>query len=83
MTIFLRLLADKNKADALISSVAALRAGHTVDARTFEVAPHSFKSVPGAPFAYWVSEAVRMLYLGKVINEWTSVVMNGGHWAVI
>jgi hypothetical protein len=29
------------------------------DPRVFEVAPEAFDAVPGKPFAYWVSEAVR------------------------
>lgn len=58
MTIFLRLLADKDKASNLRASCTALRANET-DARVFQVASESFSSVPGAPFAYWVSEAVR------------------------
>ena len=58
MTTFLRLLADTDKADALQTVCARLRQGET-DPRHFEVAPKSFDAVPGKPFAYWVSEAVR------------------------
>lgn len=58
MTTFLRLLADKDKANNLLASCTALRAGDA-DTRVFQLAPESFRGVPGAPFAYWVSEAVR------------------------
>lgn len=61
MTIFLRLLADKNKAETLLAGCAALRAA-VDDARVFHVTPESFRTVPGAPFAYWVSDAVRGVF---------------------
>ena len=61
MTTFVRLLADKDKASTLLASCAALRAG-LGDIRAFEVAPNSFRAIPGAPFAYWVSEAVRSIF---------------------
>lgn len=58
MTTFLRLLAEKEKETPLLTSSAAVRAG-IKDTRVFEVVPDSFCTVPGAPFAYWVSDAVR------------------------
>jgi hypothetical protein len=61
MTTFLRLLMDKEKADNLLASCTALRSGGT-DERVFQVSPESFRAVPGAPFAYWVSEAVRQVF---------------------
>jgi hypothetical protein len=61
MTTFVRLLADKDKASNLLASCAALRAG-VGDIRVLEVAPNSFRAIPGAPFAYWVSEAVRSIF---------------------
>ena len=61
MTTFLRLLTDKDKANNLLDSCKALRAGET-DTRVFDVEPESFRAVPGAPFAYWVSEAVRQVF---------------------
>ena len=61
MTTFVRLLADKDKASSLLANCAALRAG-VDDTRIFEVAPSSFRAIPGAPFAYWVSEAVRSIF---------------------
>jgi len=61
VTIFLRLLADKNKSESLSASCAALRL-NTEDHRVFQVMPESFCEVPGTPFAYWVSEAVRGIF---------------------
>lgn len=61
MTTFLRLLTDKDKDSNLLDSCTALRAGET-DTRVFDVEPESFRAVPGAPFAYWVSEAVRQVF---------------------
>ena len=70
MTTFLRLLAESDKAAALLEVCARQRAGVSGqwsvnsgqkggDPRIFEVAPSAFDTVPGKPFAYWVSEAVR------------------------
>ena len=61
MTTFLRLLTDKDKASNLLGICTALRTGET-DTRVFDVEPESFRAVPGAPFAYWVSEAVRQVF---------------------
>ena len=58
MTTFLRLLEAADKATELLDSCDAVRA-NSKDLRCFEVAPISFKSIPGAPFAYWVSENLR------------------------
>lgn len=61
MTTFVRLVADKDKASNLLAGCSALRLG-VGDSRIFEVDPNSFRSIPGAPFAYWVSEAVRTIF---------------------
>lgn len=61
MTTFLRLLADKDKAQTLMAACSAVRAGRN-ESRVFDVAPRSFQAVPGVPFAYWVSEAVRQTF---------------------
>lgn len=61
MTTFLRLLTDKDKASNLLTSCTMLRTG-TSDTRIFEVAPESFQVLPGAPFAYWVSNEVRQIF---------------------
>ena len=61
MTTFLRLLAESDKAAALREVCGNVREtdGEQNDPRLFEVAPEAFDAVPGKPFAYWVSEAVR------------------------
>lgn len=61
MTTFLRLLSDKDKATHLLASATAHRTGES-DAKVFQVEPESFRAVPGAPFAYWVSEDIRGLF---------------------
>jgi len=58
MSQFLRLLAEDDKAVALQTVCARLRQGEA-DPRAFSVAPEAFDAVPGKPFAYWVSDAVR------------------------
>ncbi|MBK1703919.1 hypothetical protein [Halochromatium glycolicum] len=57
MSLFLRLLEADDKAVALREVVQAVRGGQP-DARVFEVDPQGFRQVPGAPFAYWVSDRV-------------------------
>jgi hypothetical protein len=61
MTVFFRLLQEKDKASALTTACANLRAADTND-RVFAVDPHSFRAIPGSPFAYWVSEEVRRVF---------------------
>jgi hypothetical protein len=61
MSVYLRLLQEEDKAMALSQVTARLRGGDP-DARLFEVAPEAFDAVPGKPFAYWVSEAVRQTF---------------------
>ena len=58
MSQFLRLLGEDDKASALTEVCGRVRSG-TSDVRTFSVLPEAFDSVPGKPFAYWVSAAVR------------------------
>lgn len=53
MTIFLRLMDQGDKQGAL------LKAAREDSSTKFEVAPSSFRQIPGAPFAYWVSEELR------------------------
>ena len=62
MSLFFRLLGEGEKGAALAKAVRSVAAGKP-DARVFEVAPQSFSQVPGAPFAYWVSETCRALFL--------------------
>lgn len=58
MSQFLRLMSEANKAQALAAVCAQRRRGLD-DPRCFDVTPESFDAVPGKPFAYWVSDAVR------------------------
>jgi hypothetical protein len=60
--IFLRLLRDEDKAQALAEQIAALREGRRLESMTYPVLPASFRQVPGSPFAYWVSERIRRLF---------------------
>lgn len=61
-TLFFRHLADADKAAALDAAIAAHNAGRPHPA-LFPVDPASFAQVPGSPFAYWVSERVRRLFV--------------------
>lgn len=61
MSMFLRLLSESDKAEALKAACSHLRHGEN-DPRSFEVPPESFDSVPSKPFAYWVSESVRRVF---------------------
>ena len=58
MSRFIRLLADYDKASALATTCKAYRAGEEND-RLFWVEPKTFNSIPGKPFAYWITESVR------------------------
>jgi len=58
MTIFLRLLGEAEKGAALSKVCFDIRnGGRTTCAST--IVPSEFDKIPGAPFAYWVSSAVR------------------------
>lgn len=58
MTIFLRLLADEQKAVSLKQCCDAIRC-NAFESRVFETDPESFSALPGSPFAYWIEERVR------------------------
>lgn len=58
MSRFIRLLTDYDKASALEATCKAYRAGEDND-RLFWVDPKTFNSIPGKPFAYWITESVR------------------------
>jgi hypothetical protein len=59
--IFLRVLEPKpeEKGTALAAAVQAVREGNLDGRSAFAVDPSSFRQVPGAPFAYWVSDSLR------------------------
>jgi hypothetical protein len=61
MTHFLRLLAESDKAAALSNSCAQFKLGE-LDPHHFDIPPSSFDPIPGKPFAYWVSDAVRQTF---------------------
>jgi hypothetical protein len=61
VTTFLRLLGEADKACSLLASCSAFRS-QGADKRAFQVPPESFRVIPGAPFAYWVSENVRQQF---------------------
>ncbi len=63
MTTFFRLLKDTDKGDALEKTVGAYRRGKPDPDRTFSVDPAVFSKVPNAPFAYWVDEEIRDLFV--------------------
>jgi hypothetical protein len=57
-TYFFRLLKDQDKETALLAAAQAVKKQRT-DRAVFRAAQNSFLKIPGAPFAYWVSEALR------------------------
>lgn len=61
MTHFLRLLAESDKAAGLSTTCAKFRQGAS-GVNHFEIPPSSFDPIPGKPFAYWVSNAVRQTF---------------------
>jgi hypothetical protein len=61
MTKFLRLFNESDKSQALILSCTGFRNGET-PTPLFDVDPDAFRQIPGAPFAYWVSEDVRSTF---------------------
>lgn len=70
MTTFLRILNDKDKVSALQEVSFSVRSGGC-DARVFELHPQTFTKVPGAPFAYWITQRTRSLFtrLGRFGSE--------------
>jgi hypothetical protein len=56
-----RLLNEDEPAAPLAAAVDALRQGQPAG-NVFDVDPASFRQVPNAPFAYWVSERMRKIF---------------------
>ena len=61
MTVFLRLLAEKDKGKGLIASCGAVRAG-IPNPNVFQLQPELFELIPGSPFAYSVGDQVRSAF---------------------
>ena len=61
MTVFLRLLEDEDK-NASLLAVSQLLRSSSKNNQTFDVSPEAFLAVPGAPFAYWVSDNIRSFF---------------------
>lgn len=61
MTTFIRLLAEKDKAQSLWHACQNVRGGIS-DRRAIDLDPRAFLALPGSPFAYWVSSAVRTAF---------------------
>ncbi len=59
---FIRLLADEDKGVALADSIEALQKGEEAS-RIFSTDPERFSMVPGSPFAYWISDRIRRLFV--------------------
>ncbi len=59
--LFFRLLTQDDKGAVLADAVAALREGGE-PSHVFSAEPESFEQVPGAPFAYWVSDRFRQIF---------------------
>jgi predicted GNAT family acetyltransferase len=60
-TLFIRILEEQyDKQSALVREVARL--WHDNGICSFTVDPRSFSSVPGSPFAYWVSDSMRRMF---------------------
>ena len=59
--ICFRLLESDDPATPLAEAVATLRRGEDAES-VYAVNPKSFRQVPNAPFAYWVSERIRGLF---------------------
>lgn len=60
-TVFFRLVRAEDKAEELQQAIVAAQEG-TADPRVHLVDQQTFSNLPGAPFAYWVSDAVRQLF---------------------
>jgi hypothetical protein len=60
---FLRLLQHEDKASALSAVIDRFREGQHIEDTMYIVAPSSFTKVPGSPFAYWISDRIRQLFV--------------------
>jgi hypothetical protein len=60
--ICVRLSTEKVKQDRLLASVVALRTGSVAD-NSFLTDLSALVQIPGSPFAYWINERVRRLFV--------------------
>lgn len=58
-TLFFRLLKEDDKDERLRAAIQGLRTGGTEPPLVHRVEQETFRMIPGAPFAYWVSDAMR------------------------
>lgn len=61
-SLFIRLLAEEDKAAALATAVEGLRTGASQEGVVCQVSPSAFSEIPGSPFAYWASDRIRRLF---------------------
>ena len=61
MTKFLTLLSESQKSSCLGELCHVVREGR-VDTRSYDVDANNFRSIPGSPFAYWISKRIRGLF---------------------
>jgi len=61
MTLFIRLLADQDKQQAIFAAVGSFRRGES-RSNFYEVAPEEFSEIPGSSFAYWVTKNIRKAF---------------------
>lgn len=76
MTLFIRLIQDADKQEALAAAVTSFGVNGN-GSPIFSVDPDSFKNIPGAPFAYWVSDAVRESFVR--MNRFSSTEREAQH----
>ena len=62
-TTFFRLLKDTDKASALEAAIQSYTRGAPDEERTFRLDPEKFRKVPNTPFAYWVDDSIRDLFV--------------------
>ena len=59
---FIRLLAEEEKVRVLSDSITGLHRGK-VASTLFSINPDKLSRIPGSPFAYWVSDRIRQLFV--------------------
>ena len=73
---FIQLLSGEDKGTILSGSVTILQNGKK-SSSIFSIDPAKFSMVPGSPFAYWVSDHIRQLFVnlpsfegeGRTVNR--------------